>query len=561
VIRQAARAEREPVDVLVVGLGPVGAAVANLLGRYGIRTLVIDKADGVFMAPRAIALDNEALRVLQMAGLEDDAFAKVPIPRVRMRSPLFGDYAVADTSTEVDELPMLVTFYQPELERVLRKRLDNYPSVEVRTGIELVDLEQDADGVTARLNGIEGSETVRAAYLVAADGASSLVRNLLGIPFEGRSYAEDWLIVDAKSCANPIDDVEFWCDPGRPGPRMIAPGGRQRWEFMMKPGESASDMERDSVARELLRRSIDDAEFEVERVAVYRFHARTADRFSKGRCHLVGDAAHITPPFAGQGLVSGLRDAANLCWKLAWVLRGRASPAILDSYHVERRPQAIACINFALFLGGLVMPRSRIKAALVHGAMLLTGKIPGLRDRFRKLEMKPKNQFREGLFLSKERSSKLQPGTHLPQVRLRSAGKRKSQRSDDVLGDRMVLLGFGCDPAQSIEPALAERWIASGGGFVELRKPGSPVAGATSFVDMTGTLVPGIASKDWVAIVRPDRAIVADGPAADAGALVRSILVMMGAPSARKPVSASPAGKLHSADGKGAERRLVMRSP
>ena len=560
-IRPGVRADGEPVDVLVVGLGPVGAAVANLLGRYGIRTLVVDKADGIFMAPRAIALDNEALRVLQMAGLEDDAFAKVRIPRVRMRSPMFGDYAVADTSIEVDELPMLVTFYQPELEHVLRKRLGNYPSVEVRTGVELVGLEQDAKAVTARLNSIAGSETVRAAYLVAADGASSVVRNLLGIPFEGRSYAEDWLIVDAKSCANPIDDVEFWCDPARPGPRMIAPGGRQRWEFMMKPGESASDMERDSVARELLRRSIADAEFEVERVAVYRFHARTADRFSNGRCHLVGDAAHITPPFAGQGLVSGLRDAANLCWKLAWVLRGRASPAILDSYHVERRPHAIACINFALFLGGLVMPRSRVKAALVHGAMLFTGKIPGLRDRFRRLEMKPKNQFREGLFLSKGPASKFQPGAHLPQVGLRSAGKRKVQRSDDILGDRMILLGFGCDPAKSIEPALAERWIAAGGGFVELREPRSPVVAATSFVDMTGTLVPGVASKDWVALVRPDRAIVADGPAANAGALVRSTLEMMGAPNARKPIPASPADKLHSAGGKGAERKLVMRSP
>jgi 3-(3-hydroxy-phenyl)propionate hydroxylase len=561
VIPEGAGAERDPVDVLLVGLGPVGATVANLLGRYGVRTLVIDKADGIFMAPRAIALDNDALRILQMAGLEDDAFAKVRIPRVRMRSPLFGDYAVADTSSEVDDLPMLVTFYQPELERVLRKRLGKYPSVEVRMGAELVGLEQDADGVTARIKGINGSETVRAAYLVGADGASSSVRTLTGIPFEGRSYAEDWLIVDAKKCANPIDDVEFWCDPGRPGPRMIAPGGRQRWEFMMKPGETASEMERDSVVRELLRRSINDAEFEIERVAVYRFHARTADRFSKGRCYLIGDAAHITPPFAGQGLVSGLRDAANLCWKLAWVLRGEASPAILDSYHVERRPHAIACINFALFLGGLVMPRSRVKAALVHGAMLLTGKIPGLRDRFRKLEMKPKNLFREGLFLPNHRASRLQPGTHLQQVRLRPVGERNTLRSDEILGDRMVLIGFGCDPAKSIEPALAERWIACGGGFVELHELGSPVAAATSFQDVTGTLVPGVASKDWVVVVRPDRAIVTDGPAASAGRLVRSTLEMMGTPNTRKPMPAPPSRRVNSADGNGAERRLVMRSP
>jgi 3-(3-hydroxy-phenyl)propionate hydroxylase len=528
-------------DVLIVGLGPVGATIANLLGRDGVRTLVVDKADGIFMAPRAIALDNEALRVLQMAGLEDEAFDKVRIPRVRMCSPLFGEYAVAETDKEVDELPMLVTFYQPELERVLRERLARYPSVTVRTGVEFIGLEQDAHGVTARLSSAAGNETVRASYLIGADGASSAVRHLLDIAFEGRSYPQDWLIVDAKSCADPIDDVEFWCDPARPGPRMVAPGGRQRWEFMLKPGEVASDMEQESVARELLRRSIGDADFQVERVAVYRFHARAADRFSSGRCHLVGDAAHITPPFAGQGLVSGLRDAANLSWKLSWVVRGRASPAILDSYQVERQPHAIACINFALFLGRLVMPRNRIKAALVHGAMLLSGKIPGLSDRFRKLEMKPKNQFREGLFLAKGNASKLQPGAHLPQVKLRPAGRGDLLRSDDVFGDRMVLLGFGIDPQALIDGALTERWLACGGSFVELREPGVFAAPAGSFEDMRGALVPGVASKDWVAVVRPDRTIVADGPPEKAAALVRGTLEMMGAPAPRSPRPASRA--------------------
>jgi 3-(3-hydroxy-phenyl)propionate hydroxylase len=535
-------------DVLIVGLGPVGATVANLLGRHGVRTLVVDKADGIFMAPRAIALDNEALRVLQMAGLEDDGFDKVRIPRVRMCSPLFGEYAVAETDKEVDELPMLVTFYQPELERVLRERLARHSSVTVRTGVEFVGLEQDADGVTTRLNSATGIETVRSSYLIGADGASSAIRNLLDIPFEGRSYAEDWLIVDARNCSDPMDDVEFWCDPERPGPRMIAPGGRQRWEFMLKPGEIASDMEQESVARDLLHRSIGDAEFQVERVAVYRFHARAADRFSLGRCHLVGDAAHITPPFAGQGLVSGLRDAANLCWKLAWVVRGQASPAILDSYDVERRPHAVACINFALFLGGLVMPRSRIKAALVHGAMLLSGKIPGLSDRFRRLEMKPKNQFREGLFLPKRNRPKLQPGAHLPQVKLRPAGRRPVLRSDDVFGDRMVLLGFGIDPQELIDGALAKRWLACGGSFVELREPGASAAPAGSFDDIRGTLVPGVACKDWVAIIRPDRAIVADGPAHSASAIVRDTLEMMGAPSLRRPVPGSPKAQRHSAE-------------
>jgi 3-(3-hydroxy-phenyl)propionate hydroxylase len=521
-----------PFDVIIVGFGPVGAAVANLLGRYQVRTLVIDKAEDIFQAPRAIALDNEALRILQMMGLDDRAFARVPIPQVRMRSPMLGEYACADTSREIDGHPQLVTFYQPELEAVLRRRLADYPTVEVQTGVTLVGLDQDDSGVTVHLDKGGRKISVRAAHLVGADGASSTVRQFLKLDFKGRSFAQDWLIVDAKSPPEPISDVEFWCDPRRPGPHMIAPGGRERWEFMLQPGETPADMERDTVAQRLLEPWTKGSQIEIERIAVYRFHARAADAFSSGRCHLVGDAAHITPPFAGQGLVAGLRDAANLSWKLAWVTSGRCSPAVLDSYDVERRPHAKATIKFALFLGALVMPRNRIRALLTHGALRASQYVPGLRSMFRELRMKPKNAFRKGLFLPCGGRSAWQPGAQFPQVKLRPAGGGHPVASDDILGDRMMLVGLGAAPLKGIDPVTLARWARFGGETIHILAPGNAKGAPDCFEDVSGILVPAAARTSHVAIVRPDRTIVAIGPADKAAELVSRTLDLFEAPPA-----------------------------
>jgi 3-(3-hydroxy-phenyl)propionate hydroxylase len=345
-------------DVLIVGLGPVGAALANLLGRYGVRVLAVDKATEIFTKPRAIALDNEALRILQLVGVRDGEFATVALPQVEYRSPLFGRFARINSAGIVDGHPMIVTFYQPELEQLLRSKLAQYPSVEVRLGLALEGLVDDGRQVQACLKGRdEAPLQVRARYLVGADGANSLVRSLLGLEFEGRTFAQDWLIVDALDVPNPIDHCEFICDPRRPTPRMVAPGGRQRWEFMLKPGERPEEMERPESVRRLLAPWCNVDHIRIERTAVYRFQAREARSFSKGRCFLVGDAAHVTPPFAGQGLVAGLRDVANLAWKLAWVLRGDADESILDSYDTERRPHARKIINLAW------EPRRRVRGA------------------------------------------------------------------------------------------------------------------------------------------------------------------------------------------------------
>ena len=519
------------VDVLIVGYGPVGATLANLLGRHGVRTLVVDKATEIFRAPRAIALDNEALRILQMAGLEEGAFDTIAIPAVHMRSPTFGEYARIASAGQIDGHPKLVTFFQPQLEAVLRERLSRYPSVQAMTGVELLGFEPQPDGVAVQLKLADGA-TVRVAtrFLVGADGANSKVRQDLGFGFGGRTFVQDWLVVDAKRVPNPIQDIEFICDPARPVPHMVAPGDRQRWEFMLRPGETREEMERPDTVRRLLAPWARTEDIQIERVAVYRFHARVADRFSKGRVFLVGDAAHITPPFAGQGLVAGLRDVANLSWKLAWVAQGRADERILDSYDVERRPHAKAIINLALFMGKLVMPSNRIAAFLTHGLMRTLGVVPRLRRVFEELEIKPQNRFAQGLFAPRERGARLDRGGLLPQGWVRSAQDGRVCLSDDAIGPQLALIGFGCDPEAALDAELRARWRAAGGQTLRIVPRGRPAqALADAWEDLGGTLLPGAAPTGWVAIVRPDRTVLTDGPLADAGRLVADALQRLGA--------------------------------
>ncbi|APC19094.1 3-(3-hydroxyphenyl)propionate hydroxylase [Pseudomonas frederiksbergensis] len=516
------------VDVLVVGNGPVGATIAALLGRYGVKTLVLDKTHEVALMPRAIALDNEALRILQLAGLSEDAFEKIAIPEVRMHSPVLGQFGRANTAGCIDGHPKLVTFYQPDLEHAMRSQVSRLKSVTSLGGFELKNLVEEADCVIATVRDQnDHTHSVRAQYVVGADGASSRVRALIDQEFEGQTYAEDWLIVDAKNRhKSAIDHIEFICDPRRPTPHMPAPGGRERWEFMLQPGESREELESpESIAR-LIAPWINPQELEIERKAVYRFHARCCNKFSRGRIFLAGDAAHITPPFVGQGLVAGLRDGANLAWKLAWVVRGHAAPSVLDTYDVERRPHAQAMINLAKLMGRLVMPRNKIAAFFIHGLMRTLALTPATRRYFEQLDIKPKNIFKHGLFLQHRRGDKLVRGSLFPQAWVRNMQKQV-KLSDDALGDNLTLVGFGVDPLSLLTTAQVVSWEKMGGHFLEIRTRGQRSDGSCDFIeDLNHDILP-LAAKGTLVVVRPDRIIMHHAPGAEAGSIVRDCMGLL----------------------------------
>lgn len=517
-------------DVLLVGLGPVGAALANLLGQHGVSTLVIDRATDIFRAPRAIALDNEALRVLQMCGVQEGDIDTIAIPEVRMHSPHFGLYSRANTAGALDGHPKLVTFYQPQLEEVLREKLSAHASVQVELGWDLLHFEQDATGVQAKVQNTRGVEqTIHAQYIVGADGANSLVRRLLGLDFTGKTYAEDWLVVDARRVPQPIDHVEFICDPKRPTPHMVAPGDRQRWEFKLQPGESREDMERPETVKRLLAPWAQGQDIDIERVAVYRFHARVADTFQVGRAFLVGDAAHITPPFVGQGLVAGLRDVANLGWKLAWVVRGVARPELLQSYSRERQPHVREMIQLAQIMGRLVMPGNAVQAWLTHGAMKLFSVIPRVRRLFENLEIKPANQFKSGCFLPGKSRTGLARGGQFPQGWVRAISQPAHTLSDEALGHDLMLVGFGVDPSAILPSDVRQEWQRAGGRFMRISPRGQPANGsvAPTWEDLDNAFGTQKVPSGWVAVVRPDRVVMADGPAAGVHQLARQSLALL----------------------------------
>lgn len=518
----------EAVDVLVVGYGPTGATLAALLGRHGVKTLVLDKNHEVLLMPRAIALDNEALRILQLAGLAEDAFDKIVIPEVRMHSPLLGQFARANTAGCIDGHPKLVTFYQPDLEHAMRGQVAQYNSVTSIGGLEFESLAEESDCVVASLRDQAGQKhVVRARYLVGADGASSRVRTLIGQDFEGETYSEDWLIVDAGNRHQSVmDHIEFHCDPMRPVPHMPAPGGRERWEFMLRPDEAPEEMESpESIAR-LVAPWVDPQELQIERKAVYRFHARCCNSFSKGRVFLVGDAAHITPPFVGQGLVAGLRDVANLAWKLNWVLRGIASSSILNSYDEERRPHAKAMIDLAKLMGRLVMPRSKLAAFFTHSLIRILGLVPATRKYFEELDIKPKNAFKHGLFAPSLRGDRLVSGGLFPQAWVRSV-QELVHLSDYALGDNLTLVGFGIDPLPLLTQQQVASWIKMGGNFLHIGPCGQRSNGDCAYVeDLNHELLP-LAPNGALVVVRPDRHIMHHAPSEEAGRLIQDCIGLM----------------------------------
>ena len=436
------------VQVAIVGAGPVGVTAANLLGTYGVTTLIIDREPDVVAYPRAIGVDDETLRTFQTVGLADEvlrsAIQNVPLKFFDASGNCLAD--IRPTAQDYGWYKRNI-FLQPEAEAVLRRGLRRFPHVQVMLGTELRQIRQDEDGVTLSL---AGSREVRADYVIAADGGRSSVRGLLGIPLEGATHPRKWVVID---CANdPLEApyTALHCDPRRPYVCAHLPDDRRRWEFMLFPGEDADEMLAPDRVRDLLRQHVPDPDVvDVIRARVYTHHSRIAARFADGRIALAGDAAHLMPPWAGQGMNTGIRDVTNLCWKLAAIVRDQADHALFGTYDRERRPHARAMIDLSTTLGRILSPTRRSLAHARNWFLRAASLAPAVKRWVLEMRFKPVPHYEHGFVVAEGGAD---VGRMFVQPRVETA-TGTHPRLDDVLGPWFTVIGFERDPLAGLDDA------------------------------------------------------------------------------------------------------------
>ncbi len=456
--------EFEEFDAMIVGAGPVGLALAILLGQRGRSVLVAEQWPDPYPLPRAVHFDHEVGRILQACGVGD------AVRRIIEPAPIYEWQNAAGvtllrfggTGDAASGWPGASMFSQPQLEALLVDRLHELPSVTLRRSTRVEGFRQDPDGVSItcvqvergdgdELFAVPSSKTnVRAGYLVGCDGANSTVRELLDGGMDDRGFFFDWLIVDLI----PDDMTDFdmvnlqTCDPSRPTTAVSGGPGRRRWEFMRLPDEPVDELvAEDNVWRLLAPWGARPDNSTIERRALYTFQARAAKQWRDGRVLLAGDAAHQMPPFAGQGMCAGIRDAANLAWKLDLVVGGRADGELLAAYDIERRPSANAAIDISIELGKVICVPDPEAAAARDAAMSAefdgtTSSVPPM----------------PGVLGGIIREGSAHAGELLPQAKL------GEQWFDDVHGVGFRLLTI--DPASADLPTDLDDWLSSIGGKV-----------------------------------------------------------------------------------------------
>lgn len=367
-------------DVLVVGAGPTGVTLGLLLARRGVRTLVIDKEAEIYPLPRAAHIDHETVRIFQELGVADEIMATCrPVARYDFLTANSDILLRFDGADRIGPggWPASNMVHQPSIEAALRRAASSLEPFELRIGVRFQSFSEDGDGVRTVVTQADGEATIRSRFIVGADGARSLVRTAAGIEVDDLRFDEPWLVIDTLvQDASRLPDANLQiCDPARPTTCVLMGASRHRWEFMLKPGETPEQMLDDAMIASLLAPWKVDGAVTLERKAVYRFNARVAAAWRKGRVLLAGDAAHQMPPFAGQGMCSGIRDAANLAWKIAAVLDG-ADARLLDTYQVEREPHVRAIIGMAMMMGATVCITDP-EAAAARDARMIAARAAG----------------------------------------------------------------------------------------------------------------------------------------------------------------------------------------
>jgi 3-(3-hydroxy-phenyl)propionate hydroxylase len=459
------------VDVVVVGAGPVGLTLANILGLQGVRTLVVDERDTLIDYPRGVGLDDEALRTFQSIGLVDRILPHT-VPNQILRFVDAKRRVLAEMAPPDARFgwPKRNGFVQPLVDAELLTGLDRFEHVEVRWGRPMTACEEIGDAVTVELGGASDTSSVRARYVVGCDGGRSMTRRMMGVSFDGTTSSTRWLVVDIANDPLGHPNSEVGADPERPYASISIAHGIRRFEFMIHADESDEQAEDPAFLTRMLARMVPHPDrVDVIRRRVYTHHSRIAGAFRSGRLLLAGDAAHLMPVWQGQGYNSGIRDAANLGWKLAAVVTGRADDGLLDTYDIERRKHARAMIDLSTMVGRVISPTNRRVASVRDLIVRSASIVPSLKRYVLEMRFKPMPRYEQGAVVHSEpRRAESPVGTLFIQPRVDTRTER-DVLLDDVLGAWFAVLCWNNNPRKILGDEAFANWKAVGARFFALR--------------------------------------------------------------------------------------------
>jgi 3-(3-hydroxy-phenyl)propionate hydroxylase len=482
----------EPFFAAIVGGGPVGFMLANLLGDSGAPVCLLEKRTSPHTVPRAISYDAETLRLFQKIGLysalEPTLILDVPVTYYNQSGRTLFRMGKAEQPYGHSQIG---SFYQPELEAVLRDGVKRYANVDIRIGATVTGIKQFDDHATVEYTTVDGEvKQIAARYVIGCDGGSSFVRGAANISFGGQSFDEQWLVIDCEDEGYGLGEVQFFCDPRRPALTVPVSKGRRRWEFLVMPGDDPEALVSEHSVRALIRHYAPADSSRIERAIIYTFHARYADRFRNDRILLAGDAAHISPPFAGQGLNSGFRDAQNLAWRLDLIYQGKSTDRLLDSYEVERLPHVRALTIFSIRLGQAVMPITQAKAKLRDALFTMLTFVPGVKGFIDRGGLIPKPRLPKLAVRGKHRKT----GHMVVQPMVKNSGGDHPVMLDTLLGSGWAVIGVDANARTGLHPddfALCDCLNAA---LISLKAEDAP-----ALAQQIG--------RGKLAIVRPDRYI------------------------------------------------------
>jgi 3-(3-hydroxy-phenyl)propionate hydroxylase len=505
-------------DVVVVGAGPVGLTLANILGLQGVRTLVVDERDSLIDYPRGVGLDDEALRTVQSIGLVDGIVPHT-VPNQILRFVDAKRRVLAEMAPPDARFgwPKRNGFVQPLVDAELLSGLDRFEHVEVWWNRPMTSCAEAGDAVSVELGGgdDETPACVRARYVVGCDGGRSATRRMMGVSFDGTTSSTRWLVVDIANDPLGHPNSEVGADPERPYASISIAHGIRRFEFMIHADETDEQAEDPAFLTRMLARLVPYPDrVDVIRRRVYTHHSRIAGAFRSGRLLLAGDAAHLMPVWQGQGYNSGIRDAANLGWKLAAVVTGRAGDGLLDTYDMERRKHARAMIDLSTMVGRVISPTDRRVATARDLVVRAASVMPSLKRYVLEMRFKPMPRYERGAVVHAEpRDADSPVGTLFIQPRVDTRAQQ-NVLLDDVLGTWFAVLCWNNNPRKILGEEAFATWKDLGARFFALRPltqlhwTGHDDPHVVIVGDRTGGIKAWFDSrKESVVFLRPDRCI------------------------------------------------------